>query len=367
MYFTDSPGFGGAEQVLLTLMTGIDRQQWRPVLIHHPEPGLRPLVEGATRSGVRVHVLPPRRGRGPYGRVRQAYALLRLLRTERPDVFHANLAWPGDARYAMLVAALAQVPALIATLHSFFPMAGNGQRWAQHAIAARVDRYLAVSEYLAQRLRHDLGVPNRKVEVVHNGVVTTRLDCPDSSSKSQPVVVTLARLDTGKGLAVLLEAARLVPEAMFVLAGDGPMRTEFEHRARALGVAERVVFRGFVENVGELLASCDAFVLASLNESFPLSILEAMAASKPVVATAVGGVGESITHLETGLLVPPGDPVALATAIRTVLSDVPLARRLAAAGKARVDRFFSAERMVSRVTDIYDQVLDVKVKDGRGG
>jgi glycosyltransferase involved in cell wall biosynthesis len=145
------------------------------------------------------------------------------------------------------------------------------------------------------------------------------------------------------------------------------MRTEFEHRARALGVAERVVFRGFVENVGELLASCDAFVLASLNESFPLSILEAMAASKPVVATAVGGVGESITHLETGMLVPPGDPVALATAIRTVLSDAPLARRLAAAGKARVERFFTAERMVSRVTDIYDQVLDVKVKDGRGG
>jgi glycosyltransferase involved in cell wall biosynthesis len=144
------------------------------------------------------------------------------------------------------------------------------------------------------------------------------------------------------------------------------MRSELEDRARALAVADRIVFRGFVDNVVELLANCDVFALASLDESFPLSILEAMAACKPIVATAVGGVGESVTHLETGLLVPPGDPVALAGAIRTALSDEPLARHLAASGKARVERYFTADRMVRRVTAIYDQVLDARLASARG-
>jgi glycosyltransferase involved in cell wall biosynthesis len=374
MYFTDSPGFGGAEQVLLTLMVGINRQQWRPVLIHHPESGVRPLVERAAHSGVRVHALPPRVGRGAWGRVRQVRALLRVLWTERPDVFHANLAWPLDARYALLAAVLARVPAVIATQHSFFAIARHRDRWLQQLLAARVDRYVAVSDYLAQRLHQDLGIPTRKVEVVHNGVSTTGLDCLDgprlragpTSSKARPVVLTLARLDRGKGHQILLEAAKLVPEAVFVFAGEGPMRSELEDRARALAVADRVVFRGFVDNVAELLANCDVFALASLEESFPISILEAMAACKPIVATAVGGVGESVTHLETGLLVPPSDPVALAAAIRTALSDVPLARHLATAGKTRVERYFTADRMVRRVTAIYDQVLDARLASGRG-
>jgi glycosyltransferase involved in cell wall biosynthesis len=122
-------------------------------------------------------------------------------------------------------------------------------------------------------------------------------------------------------------------------------------------VSDRVVFLGYRQDIPDLLASCDLFVLPSLFEGLPLSILEAMAAGKPVIASAIGGTDEAVLHGETGLLVPPADPTALAAAIHTVLSNPLLARRLAAAGKARVYRTFSAEAMVQRVTQTYEEIL----------
>jgi glycosyltransferase involved in cell wall biosynthesis len=107
-----------------------------------------------------------------------------------------------------------------------------------------------------------------------------------------------------------------------------------------------------------LLASCDLFVLPSLLEGLPLAVLEAMAAGKPVIATQVGGTNEAIINGKSGVLVPPADPMALARAIRKLLSDTSLAERLAAAGQARAHRHFSAESMVRCVTQIYDELLD---------
>jgi glycosyltransferase involved in cell wall biosynthesis len=172
------------------------------------------------------------------------------------------------------------------------------------------------------------------------------------------MVLTLARLDKQKGLHYLLEAAALIPEAMFVLAGEGPERPALEAQTRALGLNHRVVFLGYRDDVGDLLASCDLFVLPSLFEGLPLSVLEAMAAGKPVVATAIGGTDEAIVHGETGLLVHPADPVALARAIRTAVSDPVLSQRLGAAGRARAQQEFAAESMVRRITEIYDEILD---------
>jgi hypothetical protein len=171
-------------------------------------------------------------------------------------------------------------------------------------------------------------------------------------------ILTVARLDKQKGLNYLLEAAALIPEAMFVLAGEGPERPALEAHTRALSLNNRVVFLGYRADIDDLLASCDLFVLPSLFEGLPLSVLEAMAAGKPVVATAIGGTDETIIHGETGLLVPPADPFALAGAIRTALADPSLSRRLGAAGRARVHQQFSAESMVRRITEIYDEILD---------
>jgi glycosyltransferase involved in cell wall biosynthesis len=167
----------------------------------------------------------------------------------------------------------------------------------------------------------------------------------------------VARLDPQKGLGDLLEAAARVPDASFVVAGDGPDRERLGETARSLGLHDRVCFLGHRDDVPDLLRSCDVFVLPSLYEGFPLSVLEAMAAGKPVIATAVGGTPEAVSDGETGFLVPPGDPSALAAAIRAVLSDPVLARRLGSAGRERACRTFSAAEMVRHVVRLYEDIL----------
>ena len=170
------------------------------------------------------------------------------------------------------------------------------------------------------------------------------------------VVLTAARLHPQKGHAYLLAAAAQVPDATFVLAGGGPLRAELEAQARELGVADRVLFLGERADIPELLAASDLVVLPSLFEGLPVSVLEAMAAERPVVATAIGGTDEAVTHERSGLLVPPRNPEALASAIRRLRSDPDLARRLAKAGRERVEREFSSAVTAGQVMEIYDQV-----------
>jgi glycosyltransferase involved in cell wall biosynthesis len=166
------------------------------------------------------------------------------------------------------------------------------------------------------------------------------------------LVGTVGRLAPQKDQETLLEAAALVPEARFVLVGDGELRPELERRAAELGIADRVTFTGAREDVPELLASFDVFAHPSLFEGFCLAVLEAQAAGVPVVATPVGGIPETVVDGETGLLVPTRDPTALAAAIRRLLEDREFAQRLADAAR-RSARRYSTERMVEETLKVY--------------
>ena len=211
----------------------------------------------------------------------------------------------------------------------------------------------------------DLQVPESKVRVVQNGIQLANFGRPPdfalramlTGGIDRPIVFTPARLHSQKGHMYLLEAAALVPDALFVLAGDGPERDRLEAFARRLGIEGRVRFLGHRRDIPQLLASCDLFVLPSLYEGLPVTVLEAMAAGKPVVATDIGGTDEAVMHGATGLLVPPGSPVDLATAIRTLLSDQRLAARLAEAGRAWAVQEFSSASMVRGVTRVYDELI----------
>jgi len=364
VYFTDSPGFGGAEQALLHLLAGLDRRRWRPALWHHDEPGLAPLLEGARDLDVEAHAVP-RMPLGRRGAVRMPQ-FVRALHAAQPAVFHAHLTWPLACKYGLVGAVLARVPAVVATAQLFIDLPyTRATRIQQRLLAAGVHRYIAVSHEVARRLRQTFGIPERKIEVIYNAVAPDRFAASDGSAcggaiigrAGQSVILTLARLNPQKGLCYLLEAAVQVPEALFVLAGDGSERSALEARANALGIADRVVFLGHRRDVPELLAGCDLLVLPSLYEGLPLSVLEAMAAGRPVVATAIGGTDEAVVHGKTGLLVPPADPDALAGAIRTILRDPQLAQRLAEAGQARARQRFSVAAMVGCVAELYDRLL----------
>lgn len=366
-YFTDSSGFGGAERALLILLAGLDRSRWEPTLVFHPSPGVEPLVEAAREMEVSLWPVRPM----PDGLTgaKRILPFLRALRARPPAVFHAHLTWPLACKFGLVSAVLARVPAVVATEQLFFEFGvSTSISLQQRLVAAGVDRYLAVSQDTAKRLLETFRWPAEKVQVVYNAVEPAPFDAqPDpvlrkflSRRRGRPVVFTAARLEEQKGHRYLLESATEVPEAQFVFAGDGPERAALEAQAASLGLDDRVMFLGRRHDIPEILACCDAFVLPSLWEGLPLSVLEAMAAGKPVVASDVGGTGEAVLHEETGLLVPAGDRRALAKAIRAVLDDPALAHRLGSAGRKRVRQKFSAAEMVHRITSVYEELLDQK-------
>lgn len=363
VHFLDADTYGGCEEVILMLLAGLDRREWRPILFHHAKPGIVRLLNEVSRLGIPCRAVPSMTGRNRVATLRQ---FVREVRVAEPTIFHAHLNWPLGCRYGVMAAKLSRVPAIVATSHVYFPILEERFGWLkQHLHAASIDRYIAVSNEVKERLCQDLQVPELKVRVVRNGVrLAPFAQAAESAFRAKltgrtecPIVFTSARLHSQKGHVYLLEAAALVPNALFILAGDGPERQRLEELSRKLGLEARVRFLGHRQDVAKLLASCDLFVLPSLYEGLPLSVLEAMAAGKPVVATAVGGTDEAVVHGATGLLVPPGDSAELAAAIRTMLSERALAARLAEAGKVRAMRMFSSETMVREVTRVYEDLI----------
>jgi glycosyltransferase involved in cell wall biosynthesis len=231
----------------------------------------------------------------------------------------------------------------------------------------QVDRLICVSEasresYLAA------GVPAQKLTVVRNGIHirpaqadrTTALARVGVTPSSQ-VVINVARLAPQKGHHLLIDAIPTVlaarPNARFLLVGDGPLRDELAARLRDEGLDSRVRLLGKRPDVPDLLAAADLFVLPSHFEGLPLSALEAMGASLPVVATRVSGTSEAVVDGVTGRLTAPDDAAALAAAIVSTLSDRALARRWGAAGHKRVATKFSAAGMAHGVDKIYGDLI----------
>lgn len=354
MYFTDSLLFGGTEQMLLTLMQGLDRSRWKPLLAHYPSRQLEPLLARAQSTGIETIAVPPLRGREG---LRHLPDFVRLLRSKAPAVFHAHLTMPLACKFGLFGAALARVSAVIATEHLFVNIPYRHSRWVERLVAPGVHRYIAVSYQIANELRRALPFMSPKLRVVHNGIPIEQFAAARGETRQSRVVLTVARLTQQKGIQYLLRAAAQIPDADFWIAGDGPDCESLQADAAELGVANRVKFLGYSQDVTPLLRRAELFVLPSLFEGLPVSVLEAMAAGVPVIATDVGGTREEIQSGQTGILVPPADPDALAAAISGLLRDPDLALRMAAQAQIRVRQEFSVETMVARTTEIYDTVL----------
>lgn len=361
--YLDSDKFGGCEEVVILLLAGLDRSRWRPVLLHHDEPGITRLIQEAGRLGVDCHSVPRISSQNV---LKSFWRFTRKLRALTPAIFHAHLNWPLGCRYGLLAAKVSRVPQIVATSHLYCSIAGvRFGQWKHRMQVGCINRYLAVSGEVKDRLCQDLRVPESKVEVVHNGIRLPSQTLPADpaliallrNGNRQSIVFTPARLHGQKGHTYLLEAAAQVPDAVFILAGDGPEKDSLEAQARKLGLERRVRFLGQRQDVPQLLACCDLFVLPSLFEGLPLSVLEAMASGKPVIATQIGGTSEAVIHGKTGLLVPPRNSTALADAIRSMLANPAMAAQMAVAGKQRVRALFSSESMVTGVTRVYDALL----------
>jgi glycosyltransferase involved in cell wall biosynthesis len=360
-YYTDSRELGGAELSLLMLIEGLDRDAWEPTLLLDDDPGSAPLAERAQALGVGIRRLPPM-PLGLGGGVRAA-KLARWLRAERPAVFHATLSWPLAAKWALAAAVAARVPA-VATVQLIpeFELE-RSSAWQLRALAAGVDRYVAVSRDVADELVARFHYPPAKVEVVYNAVRLERFEQPSPAGlreqlgRGLPVVLTCARLDEQKGHDVLLQAAAQLPQVAFALAGEGPERARLQALAGELGIGDRVLFLGYRTDIPQLLAACDVFALPSLYEGSSLAVLEAMAASRAVVSSAIGGTDELIADGEDGVLVAPGEVEPLAAALRRLLADGERRERLGRRARERVEADFTPAAMRGRIVAIYEELL----------
>jgi len=209
-----------------------------------------------------------------------------------------------------------------------------------------VSRFFTVSQALSGVLIQSCRVPAARVRVIRNGIDMTRFapsPARDGAVTRGPIIGTLARLIPSKGIRILLDAMphllQKYPEALLLVGGGGEEQEALERQARALGIADRVVFVGPVQDPRDFYRRLDLFVLPSLDEAFGLVVLEAMAMGLPVIGTRVGGVPEVLTHGVNGWLVEPGDSAVLAAGLRTLWADPALRRQVAEEGRRTAVRF----------------------------
>jgi glycosyltransferase involved in cell wall biosynthesis len=279
------------------------------------------------------------------------------LRRDRAELIHAHLS--TASLIGSLAARIAGVPA-VATVHGL-----NSRTCFRFA-----HRLIAVSNAVRCHLVAQ-GVPESRISVIYNGIDFARYQqAPDAAAlrdrlgvaAGEPLIGAVGRLGPEKGHAHLIEAAAIliVRESLpvrLMIVGGGRSRQALEQLARRCGIADRVIFAGFQSDVMPYEAALDVFCLPSLKEGLSLSALEAMALGKPVVASRVGGTPEVVADGETGVLVEPANPEALAQALAALLGDPQRARVMGRAGRERVARLFDLERMVDEIEALYRALI----------
>jgi len=338
---------GGLEKLLVEFARHTDRGSFQ---LHFFSLGSRGLLADEIEScGWPVTALDEPAGFRP----RLFPRLARLFHRYQIDVVHTHDERPHI--YGASAARLAWVPRVIHTRHRGQNLAvSHRQALLLNVVSRLTDRFVCVSLDSA-RLAARQGIGVRKACVIRNGIDTTRFTV--SRTQVDGPVVTVARLSPEKDIETLIRAIALAgeksPGIHLEIAGDGPCLPDLRRVTAELGQEERVRFLGQVRDIPGLLARTGLFVLPSRTEGISLTLLEAMASGLPVVTTRVGGNPEVVAEGETGLLVPPGDPPALADALERLWEDAAARQRLGRAGRARVVQQFDIRHMVAEYEDLY--------------
>jgi glycosyltransferase involved in cell wall biosynthesis len=354
---------GGAERMLLHLVKHLDRLRHEVVVVSLYGTVHSDIERELASLGIQVVYL----GKKPGLECRMWWRLDNALRRLRPDVVHTHL---PVLHYAIPSAVGWLRGRVVHTVHTVAGQdsAGMPGRVA-HWLAFRSGvAPVAICEFVAETIVRVYGVRPRAV--IPNGVpVRTFMAAAPTRARSRAmlgirggeiVYATVARLAPPKDIRTLLAAfARLSKRGnvVLLLAGDGPLRTELVEEARARGLGRSVRFLGARSDVPEILAASDVFVLSSSWEGSPLSVMEAMAAGRPAVATSVGGVPELVEHGETGVLVPPSDVTALERAMSELAVDAELRGRLGRNAQRVAAERFDVSTMSARYARLYEEIL----------
>lgn len=368
---------GGPAQHVIHLTARLPRERFQSVLLAGREgPSEGKMDDLAARCAVRPIAVPGLGRRlSPLDDLRSLVFLVRFFRRFRPHIVHTHTAKAGAV--GRLAARLTGVPLVVHTyhghvFHGYFSRPMTSLFLAiERGLARSTSRLLTVSDSVKRELEHyGIGRPDQVTVLplgldldpflageARTGHFRQELGVDDAC----PLVGIVARLVPIKRhedfIAASARVIARIPETRFVVVGDGERRAELEALAARHGLAERMRFLGWRGDLVGIYAGLDVVVLTSANEGSPVSLIEAMAAARPVVATGVGGVPDLVEHGVNGLLVPPGDPSATAEAIAALLADGERRRAMGEAGRKRVRDAYGIGRLVADVDRLYSELL----------
>ena len=349
---------GGQNQVLLTVL-GLRMRGHRAALVAHPDGELyRRASEGTDLFPLAAKIEMD---------LHAAWRMSQLVKSLHPDVVHAHDAHAlAIASLARPLAGRANTVPVVASRRVDFHVGHNAfSRWKYR----QVDHFLCASRAIRDMLVSD-GIPAERTTVVYEGIDLARVEAAPSLDLHRefwrpvgmPLVGNVAALAPHKGQRYLIDAAALVvrevPDAQFLIVGTGELKETLERQIHRLRLDKHVILTGFRTDVLSILKELDLFVMSSVTEGLCTSVLDAMAASRAVVATRAGGIPESVINNHTCLLVPVRDAVGLARAIVALLKDDSRRRAFGEAGYRRAREIFSADRMVDETAAVYAAQVD---------
>jgi glycosyltransferase involved in cell wall biosynthesis len=348
---------GGGQISLRNLLEGLDEKKYYPLVVC---PNRGNLVDEFKNIGIETIIIKMEslRKLNVLSWISTICKLIRLIRKRSIDIIHSNGTRPTI--YGGIAARLTKTPLI------WHVRIADTDNWVDKVLARFSTKILVVSK--AVRLRFK-GI-KKKIAVVYNGIDLdkfnpfingTKIRQEFSLLSSTPLVGIVGRLDNYKGHEYFIKAARKVidaiPNTRFLIVGDGENRKKLESLKMKLGLNGHVIFTGNRDDIAEIMAALDLFVLSSVSEGFGRSAVEAMACGKAVVASNVGGLSEVVEDGVTGKLIPSKNPDSLTMAILSLLEDNEKTRRMGHAGRQRAEKMFSLRENIMKTVRIYEQVI----------
>jgi glycosyltransferase involved in cell wall biosynthesis len=375
LHVIDGLGMGGAERLLVPLLSELASRGWDVRVCALSVRGGNPIAEELVKRGVPVDVVPV----GKLRNLRQALRLARYIRQLRPDVVHGHLEFASTL--GTLSAWVLGIPS-VCTLHTEeTPAPGSRSerrlRFAWWVMRRACDRVLCVSERTKRHYLDSGRIATDRLVTLHNGIDLDPFTPPGGMRRDPPrqalglapdakVLMTVAVLREEKGIQHMLAAlpgiARAEPKTRYLVVGEGPHREAIEAGIAELDLGDRVTLLGQRDDIPQLLAAADAFVLPTLTEALPTVLMEAMASSLPIVASSVGGVPEMVEHEINGFLVEPERAEQLEEACVALLRDAGLRERFGLAGRRLVEERFDVRLQARRLGELYEELMS-----SRGG
>lgn len=366
VFYSDSTDYGGSEVYLINLISHLDRSRYRPVCIY-----LKSKFSYRLRNALKDTK------KYELSRMQMWLRTAHILLREKPDIIHLNMHVPFSCFFFIFISKVLRFKNIVASVHSViapvskFPFIAFVKKTLCHLLLPCVGTFICGTKVSKKEFIERYHVPEGRVEIINYGMeIKTRRSFSGEEiaaikdkigiDRKNIIIGTVTRLVRDKGVEYLLEAfasfVKRTHDCSCLVVGEGKSLEGLKSLSMKSNIADSVFFTGFIEDIQTAFAVIDIFILPSFHETFGLSILEAMLAGKPVIASNVGGIPELVDNGVTGILVPPKNADAIEKAVSDLVTDKEKMERMGQKGRKRAIELFSLEKMVDGTQNIYNRI-----------